>query len=173
VSESTISPIDCHSERSEESAVCSHQENADSSSLLLLGMTICLFMFFLSVEGARAGKRVCNAALSQKADTAVDRIHSWDGLYRWYGSYVQCDDGGTAEGISEAIARNLVDRWETLARLSQLTKADSDFGAFVLKHIDATLNDSDIKKINSNASKRCPSAVRSLCESIKKQTGSS
>ena len=95
-------------------------------------------------------------------------LNSWDRIHDWYKNYRQCDDGGPAEGVSEAVARNLVDRWETLPRLGELAK-DSGFERFVLKHVDQTLNGDDLKKISTNAAKRCPVDLRSLCRALKSQ----
>lgn len=119
-----------------------------------------------------ASEHPCSATQSQYADAAVDKIHSWDGVHEWYKLYRQCDDGGPSEGISEAVARNLVDRWESLGRLAQLAKNDPRFGAFVLQHIDATLNENDLRKIDSNAATRCPTGLVSLCDRIRKKIGS-
>ena len=128
--------------------------------------------FALSSVVAYATQDMCSTTQSQHADVAVDAIHSWDGLYKWYKVYLQCDDGGSSEGISEVVARNLVDRWKSLGRLAQLAKDDPRFRAFVLKHIDETLNENDLRQIVSNASTRCPTGLGSLCDSIRKQTGS-
>ena len=111
----------------------------------------------------------CSATQSQKADAAIDTLHSWNSLYKWYRLYVQCDDGSMAEGVSEAVVRNFIDRWGMLPELSQLAAKSTGFRSFVLKHIDETLNLDDVKKIQANASMRCPPKLHSLCESIKKQ----
>ena len=118
---------------------------------------------------AFASEHPCSATQGQKADAAVDTLHSWNSLYEWYSLYVQCDDGGAAEAVSEAVARNLVDRWGTLPELSQLTVKSPKFRSFVLKHIDETLNMDDVRKIQANASLHCPSKLRPLCDSIKAQ----
>ena len=173
MSESPVNSMNCHPDQREGLAVCLRRENAASSRQLFPGMTILLIVgLALSASGYAEG-RVCNATDAQHADAAVDTLHSWDSLYKWYRSYAQCDDGGAAEGVSEAVARNLVDRWESLSRLSQLAKNDPHFHVFVLKHIDETLNEDDLKKIRSNASTRCPRGLRSLCDSLQKQAGSS
>ena len=108
----------------------------------------------------------CTESESHLADRAVNTLNSWDRVHDWYEKYRQCDDGGPAEGVSEAVARNLVDRWETLPRLGELSK-DVSFRRFVLKHVDETLNAVDLKKISANASKRCPTNLRSLCGELK------
>ena len=110
----------------------------------------------------------CTNAIARRADKAVDTLSSWDRVHDWYKSYRQCDGGGPAEGVSEAVARNLVDRWETLPRLGELTK-DEGFRRFVLQHVDQTLNDDDLKKIGANAVTRCPKNLRSLCNELKIQ----
>jgi hypothetical protein len=117
---------------------------------------------------ARAQTHPCTEQQSQQASEAVDTLNSWDRIHHWYIKYRQCDDGGPAEGVSEAVARNLVDRWETLPRLSELAK-DASFRHFVLKHLDETLNADDLKKISANATKRCPASLVALCRELKRQ----
>jgi hypothetical protein len=121
-----------------------------------------------STISALAQSRPCTRQEGQRADQAVDALNSWNRIHEWYKDYRQCDDGAPAEGVSEAVARNLVDRWETLPRLGELTK-DIGFRGFVLKHVDETLNDDDLKKISANAVKRCPANLRSLCRQLKIQ----
>ena len=111
----------------------------------------------------------CTQQDAQRADQAVDKLSSWIRIYDWYKRYRQCDDGGPAEGVSEAVARNLVDRWETLPQLAELARDDAGFRRFVLKHVDETLNGDDLKKISANAVNRCPANLHSLCRELKMQ----
>jgi len=173
--------MNCHPEPStgeaeDERGICSLatlQETADSSSRSLLGMTILLFVSFIALSvGGYSEDRTCSPTEAQRADAAVDQLHSWEALYKWYGTYRQCDDGGIAEGVSEAVARNLVDRWETLPRLAQLGKQSPEFRRFILKHVDETLDDNDLKKIRTSAATKCPSGLRALCDNLMKQAGS-
>lgn len=110
----------------------------------------------------------CTQELAEQADEAVDGLKSWDRIHDWYLMYRECDDGGPAEGVSEAVARNLVDRWQTLPRLAELTK-DAAFHRFVLNHLDETINAGDLKKISVNAKKRCPASLRNLCQELARQ----
>jgi len=125
--------------------------------------------FVLLTITVPAQEHPCTPQLSQRADSAVDALTSWDRVYNWYRKYRQCDDGGPAEGVSEAVARNLVDRWDTLPRLAELAR-NATFRHFVLKHLDETLNADDLKKISTNAAKRCPAGLDSLCRELKKKT---
>jgi hypothetical protein len=118
---------------------------------------------------ALAQTHPCTQEDSQRADQAVDTLNSWNRVYDWYKKYRQCDDGAPAEGVSEAVARNLVDRWGTLPRLAELAKGDAGFRRFVLKHLDETLNEDDLKKISANAVSRCPANLHSLCRELKMQ----
>jgi len=81
----------------------------------------------------------------------------------------QCDDGAIAEGYRESVARILVDRWKTPQELASLTKNDKPVLSFVLKHIDATLNPDDLKKIYFNAGNLCPVGWLHLCITIDKR----
>jgi len=122
-----------------------------------------LFMVFSVAVVAQSTP--CTEQQSRQADEATDTLNSWDRVHDWYEKYRQCDDGGPAERVSEAVARNLVDRWETLPRLGELAK-ECGFRRFILKHLDETLNADDLKKISGNASKRCPANLRSLCREL-------
>jgi hypothetical protein len=118
---------------------------------------------------ALAQPRPCTQQESRRADEAVDTLNSWDRIHDWYKKYRQCDDGGPAEGVSEAVARNLADRWRTLPRLGELAQ-DAGFRDFVLKHIDETLSGDDLGRISTNATKRCPANLRSLCHELELRT---
>ena len=111
----------------------------------------------------------CSDTEAQRAESEAVMLRSWDDLYESYKRYKHCDDGAIAEGYSEAVARILVDHWNTLSRLADITHKDTDFRRFVLKHIDETLNLEDVKNIRANAEKRCPSGLRDLCRDIRKQ----
>jgi hypothetical protein len=91
-------------------------------------------------------------------------------LYKSFKSYGQCDDGAIAEGYSESVARILVDHWNTLPDLARLQSKDAEFRRFVLKHIDATLNVSDIRKIRKKASAQCPAGLRHICNELREQS---
>lgn len=116
-----------------------------------------------------ASERACSSEQAKRAESAIDRLRSWRSLYNWYQSYRQCDDGAISEGYSEAVARTLVDHWDALPQFSSVAQRDSRFRRFVLRHIDETLNDTDLKTISSNAEKRCPSGLSKLCCDLKRE----
>jgi hypothetical protein len=127
----------------------------------------------LLIWGSMAQKPIrkpeCGSSEAQRAETQASTLRSWDDLYGSYKLYNHCDDGAIAEGYSEAVARILVDHWNTLSRLAEIARKDTDFRRFVLKHIDETLNLEDVKSIRANAEKRCPSGLRDLCRDVRKQ----
>jgi len=99
----------------------------------------------------------------------TDSIRAWDALYKSFKSYRQCDDGAIAEGYSESVARILVDRWNTLPYLDRLVRKDADFRRFVLNHVDATLDITDVQKIRKKALEQCPAGLRGICKDLGKQ----
>ncbi|MGA2391228.1 MAG: hypothetical protein ABSF97_19875 [Candidatus Sulfotelmatobacter sp.] len=96
-------------------------------------------------------------------------LRTWDALYRSYKSYRNCDDGLIGENYSESVARILVDHWNTLSRLAFLARENPEFRRFVLKHVDASLDGDDIKKIRTKATTQCPKGLRVLCDDLRKQ----
>jgi hypothetical protein len=116
-----------------------------------------------------ASGKACTSDEAKRAESETDNLRSWKNLYRWYQQYRQCDDGGIAEGYSEAVARTLVDHWDTLADLEQISKRDVRFRGFVLRHVDETLTDKDLKTISTHAGQRCPDGLTDLCRDLKKK----
>jgi hypothetical protein len=114
-------------------------------------------------------QRACNAAEAQKAEAEADTLRSWDALYKSYKRYQHCDDGAIAEGYSESVARILVDHWNTLPKLGSISKDDASFSRFVLSHVDATLDPTDVEKIMANATSRCPPGLHVTCVDLGKK----
>lgn len=132
-----------------------------------LAFGLLIFGASLTIGHARQGP--CGAEEGKLAEADAETLRDWDSLQKSYAQYNNCDDGAIAEGYSESVARILVDHWETLPRLADLGKKNHSFQAFVLKHVDATINSDDIKKIAENAKTRCPSGLGGLCDDLKKQ----
>ncbi len=95
--------------------------------------------------------------------------NTWNDLYRLFTKYASgCDDGAYAEGYSEFVAQSLAKYWSRFDELASLTKRNPNFKYFVIRHIDATDDEKDIKMLLINAREHCPSAQSTLCKEIEK-----
>lgn len=128
------------------------------------------FLALLSGQAARAQVQPCTTVKAQRASDKADTLRSWDALHSSYKEFRNCDDGAIAEGYSESVARILADHWSTLRRFAQLAHTDPPFRAFVIRHIDATLNMDDVEKIKKAALTKCPTGLQTACSDIAKQT---
>jgi hypothetical protein len=128
-----------------------------------------LIVILLSVQAGFSQKHPCTEVEARRALTQSDTLRRWGALHASFNHYRHCDDGGVGEGYSESVARILVDHWNTLPQLAQLEEKDAEFRAFVLKHVDATLNMDDVAKIKKNAKTRCPTGLRTICNELAKQ----
>ena len=126
-------------------------------------------MLAFSASIACAQQHPCTDAEARTAEAQADTLRNWDSLYRSYKLYRQCDDGAIGEGCSESVVRILADHWSTLSRLVTLSRRDPRFRQFVLRHVDATTNPDDLKKISINASTQCPLRLSALCADLAKQ----
>ena len=106
----------------------------------------------------------CTVEDSKRAFDAVDKLGNWESVRRFYKTYVACDDGGIAEGVSDAITKLLSDKWADFWRLTPMP--DRRFQEFVLKHIDATVPVETLQSISQNARRRCPKEGVALCKKI-------
>ncbi|WP_245982611.1 hypothetical protein [Trinickia fusca] len=113
-----------------------------------------------------AHAKVCTESAANAADAMVDQLDSWDKVNITFTKYGHCDDGEIAEGNSEAIARLLVDHWQTLPQLGALIKRNPPLKAFVLRHIDTTLDTGDLDKITTLSTSSCPAGMGALCREL-------
>ncbi|HSZ63521.1 MAG TPA: hypothetical protein VK828_17110 [Terriglobales bacterium] len=134
---------------------------------IALGMVVTL----LSVQFGHARERSCAELEARMLDEAFTP-RSWETLYTSYRSYRQCDDGAIGEGYSESVARLLVDHWNALPQLAGLARRDAEFRAFVMRHVDATLNMDDVEKIRKKAKTLCPTGSRTVCNDLAKRADS-
>ena len=110
----------------------------------------------------------CTRAISDAADRDLDRLKSWVAVYRTFRLYRQCDDGGIAEGYSDAIAILLTEHWLDVTALSKLSKSHPLFERFVLRHIDGLMSPEQSQLIKENARNRCPAGAKRLCRLLEK-----
>lgn len=140
-------------------------KSAKQAGTLILSLIITVF----SVQVGHAQKRGCGDVEGQHAFGEAITLRSWDALYKSHKLYRQCDDGAVGEGYSESVARILSDRWNTLPELGRLAGQDSQFRAFVIGHVDATLAMDDVRKIRKNAKTQCLMGLRTVCNDLAKQ----
>lgn len=75
----------------------------------------------------------CSSLDVYAAEEVADYPDSWKNVHLAFQEFAKCDDGGVAEGYSEAVARLLADRWNTLPELVRLIHSDPPFEAFILR----------------------------------------
>ena len=88
----------------------------------------------------------CEQMLAQRADEAVDHIGSWAALSRWHARYLACDEAAIAEGVSEDVARLLIDQRSTV-RAPPPFLVRPDLQKLVPRHVTATLATNDLESI--------------------------
>jgi len=130
--------------------------------LLLIGMFV---LGSIAIGLAAAQKKDCTQAQAKQADREVDTLKSWSSVYRFYKQFSPCDDGGTAEGVSDAIAKLLADHWDTFSQAVKHASNDKGFENFVVRHVDETIDWAhDAPLINENARLHCPVSANRLCK---------
>ena len=130
---------------------------------------VAMFILIVPFPTKVVGQTVhCSHADAERADYEASRLQTWDKLYHSYLRYSGCDDGSIAEGYSASVGRLLGHHWNTLPQAFPLFARDDGFRKFVLKHIDATLTDDDLKAIRTDAINRCPKGGHDYCVRIRK-----
>lgn len=132
-------------------------------------LPLCLILV-LSVDVASAAEPVCTPKQADAAEAAADHLTDWTKVSSYVRRFHVCDDGGMAEASSEAIARLLVDKWQTLPQLAAAVHRQPMLKNFVLSHINSTLDTADVKKIQALARTSCPTSNQALCHSLEGAT---
>lgn len=128
--------------------------------LLLWTVPLCLLGTMPAVA-----EKSCSQKEAMQAETATDRLKTWNSVYRFYKQFPHCDDGGIAEGISDAVAKLFANRWDSLHTFVKLAYSDNGFENFVIRHLDETIDwGHDAPLINENARLRCPLSAARLCK---------
>ena|ERR1700674_2003459 len=98
---------------------------------------------------------------------------TWGSLYRLFKRFGNCDDGAIGEGFSEDVAQLFTKQWAHLDTLSRLTAFDKAFEQFVVRHLDATLSEDELKAIANNSRLHCPTGEKRLCQLVRARVQSS
>ena len=117
---------------------------------------------------AAAPAHECTLSESRQAEQATGSLPNWDTIYTWYRRWAACDDGGVAEGNSEAVTLLLAEHWAMTPRLAALGREDARFASFVVEHVDETVPAERLRRISANARKACPKGERVLCVRIER-----
>jgi len=129
---------------------------------------IILFLMGTLLLSSNALAGLCIPKDAEAAEQALDHLTSWQVMNDNFTRFHQCDEGSIAEGNSEAVIRLLVDKWETLPKLSVLTRQNAAFETWVLSHIDSTLDPGDLQTTVDLATSQCPASESVLCRKIVK-----
>jgi hypothetical protein len=121
----------------------------------------------LLASGPKTKSLPCASAESTRAEDKAGALRSWAEVYRWYRTYNRCNNALAGEAYSEAIARLLVDHWESLPSLDRIAAANQGFLHFVLGGINTTLDMKDVGRIRTLAIQQCPTNSHHLCSEIK------
>ena len=120
----------------------------------------------LAAAPALAQPRICSRDEASAAERSATALQSWTEVYDAYRRYGHCDDGAIGEGFSGSVVK-LLARWERFEALHGLALADAGFRAFVIRHVDATALEHDLKTIIANSTERCRADAQPFCVDLK------
>ena len=118
-----------------------------------------------------AQQKMCTQQEAAQAERETNSLKTWNSVYKFYKKFSHCDDGGIAEGVSDAVAKLLANRWDSVSELVKLVSSEKGFEDFVLRHVDETIDwEQDVPKIRQNAKSRCPPNSTRLCKALLEKT---
>jgi len=127
--------------------------------------TLTIFLFACLSPIAYSGE--CLLDDRKWINEELPSLTSWSRIYASFKTNVPgCDDGIFGEGYTEAVAKMLSEKWQLLTELKALTDNDPRFRLFVLKHVDASADPDDLKRIYKNATQSCKKEYSELCTAL-------
>ena len=107
----------------------------------------------------------CEKAQSAAAAKAIDRVLTWEQLYKVYRDYTACDSGANADAFTDAVMRLAVD-WKNPQSLAAAMKSDAGFHDFVIAHLQSERSKDDRDDVYSRAKASCPAGLEAFCAEV-------
>lgn len=137
-----------------------------TSGIMIPHLLITLAATVLALP-ASAESTACSLKDQYWVSNELPGLKTWAAIHKSFQQHApQCDDGFIAEGYTEAVVVLLAHRWQSIRELTTITKHDLKFEKFVLRHINASADPDDLKRIQLLASSQCPAKHKALCSSI-------
>lgn len=131
-------------------------------------LSIALLFTLASTLAPGQAQKPCPSQDEKRALNEREKLRTWKDVYRSFQQFSHCDDGAIAEGYSDKIVSLLARDWTNVLVLNGLARKDPRFKAFVIRHIDASADDNDLRLALQNAQRRCPAGATELCGEIVK-----
>ena len=114
---------------------------------------------------AAHAQKTCSKAESAAAEKALDRVVSWDHMYKTWKDYQHCDMAPAEESFTDAFMRLAVE-WKNVDLFEKHYSADAQFKAFVHKHMKSTSAKDDLKSLYSRVKQSCPPKNEAFCAEL-------
>ena len=101
---------------------------------------------------------------------SLSTLRQWPAIHDFYRKHLSTcpDDGMYAEGYTDVVVHTLATDWSQLGQLALAVSSDSSFKRFVLRHIDASADEEELRSVLKSANSQCPRAHAVLCAQIAK-----
>jgi hypothetical protein len=118
-----------------------------------------------AAAAAHAADKPCSPADAAAADKAIDRVVTWQQLYKTWQDYGHCDTGPTADNFTDALMRLTV-AWKKVSDLSGQMRSDAKYRDFVMAHVKSDAAKDDRASVFSRAKKDCPGGQDAFCADL-------
>ena len=139
----------------------------------MLRFTLVMLTLFSATSFAIAAKACeqdrCSESNAKAAESVASSLNSWPEVHRAFSKMAACDGGAIGEGFSESVVSLLVAHWSKLDELARLTRHDSRFERFVIRHVDELMSPDEAKQIFQNANNLCPPHASRLCAALRRR----
>jgi len=125
-------------------------------------------MMFVALGATGTARADCDEDTNVTAvDAVLSGFNNWAAIRETFHRFESCEDQVLSEGYSDAIGSMLGKHWNTFPELSRLAAVDPEFRAFVVAHVNVTVDQEDLMRIIAAADHQCPHGDGPLCADLK------
>ena len=126
-----------------------------------------LFLAAAAVH-ALAADKPCSKSESTAAEKFLERASSWSQLQQFARDHGNCDQGTTADVVTEALMRLTISDWKKIGDFEAIAAKDPDFKRWVLGRLASPLvSPDDADMVRDLARGSCPKGRESLCAELR------
>jgi hypothetical protein len=118
-----------------------------------------------AAAGAFAQGKACTPADQAATEKALDKVVSWDHMYKAFKDYGHCDTVMTEDSFTDALMRLAVE-WKNVDAFASKYQSDAGYKAFVHKHMKSLTAKDDVKSLYSRAKQSCPPKLDAFCAEL-------
>jgi hypothetical protein len=144
---------------------------ASDKAMRVFSVSLVGILLFVGMQASTTAKEGICSLTDDEFLQRLSTMKDWPTIYSVFKRNVPAcpDDGFYAEGYTDVVVVALAARWADLPLLDSLLVQDAEFKRFILRHVNASADENDLRRVLHNTETKCPAKYERLCAEIRAQ----